>query len=114
MEFKGTKGEWGAVFLDDTFIESTTGDTVCLMKDNGLYPNHVENAKLIASAPELLEALQMVTTQFEDLLHSLYGQNIDVIGWHKNGETQSFDSFIDDNDDGGLEKAQQAINKALK
>lgn len=118
MEFKGTKGNWS---IDDIGISNGMAPSVLVDKVNTICTVYGENqeaseanAKLIASAPELLEALQMVTTQFQDLLDSLYGKNIYVMGWHQNGEGQCFDTFIDDSDEGGLEKAEQAINKALK
>jgi hypothetical protein len=130
MEFKGTKGEWKVRILKTGFeTEIACGeiriaevkhynngkedDEENYFKYDPLPKEGLKNAKLIAAAPELLEALQNVTNQFKDLLNSLYGQNINVVGWHLNGEHETFDSFIDDNNDGGLELAEKAINKAL-
>ena len=56
MEFKGTKGEWKQYCdMGFTTIETDTAyicDVDCGEEEHGL-----ANAKLIASAPELLEAL---------------------------------------------------------
>lgn len=125
MKFKGTKGDWIVTtdFREPTIINESnqiifTHNKACFDNEDELhkYYSHnkmMSNAKLIAAAPELLEALQSVTTQFNDLLNSLYGQNMNIVGWHLNGDYETFDSFIDDNNEGGLELADKAINKAL-
>lgn len=91
MEFKGTKGEWnyhitGNGTTDYHNIKTNDGRVVALV-----YPNYVTNeemeanAKLIASAPDLLEALQ------------------DLVRFCEENEV-----FAE------LELANQAIEKALK
>jgi hypothetical protein len=62
MEFKGTKGEW--VVCDSAMTVSTTadieGNIICdapTAWDESM-ENWESNAKLIAAAPDLLEALQ--------------------------------------------------------
>ena len=101
--FKGTKGEWWACCTDDdrTSHYVFVGDgeaTICAMRSNDKSEKHFEansyelsilernaNAKLIAAAPDLLEALQ-------DLV-----------------------KFCEENETGAeLELAENAINKALK
>lgn len=57
MKFKGTKGKWFVTALEDTFVKSKNGKTICKMP-GVLYPNSLSNAQLIASAPIMLEALQ--------------------------------------------------------
>lgn len=69
MEFKGTKGKWAVIRMDDTFIE-TEDSNVCEIPHNGVY-NYEElpyNAQLIAHAPEMLELLEecMDTFNCED------------------------------------------------
>jgi len=70
MEFKGTKGEWKQshrpIDEDDNYrTEVYSGETeICGMywagekEGNTTYSRRKENAKLIAAAPDLLEALQ--------------------------------------------------------
>jgi hypothetical protein len=67
MEFKGTKGEWklDGIGKDLYMVSSDSevqGNIICIMPDSE-YPdsqeNWIENAKLIAAAPELLEALKI-------------------------------------------------------
>ena len=33
---------------------------------------------------------------FKDLFSDLYGQGLEIIGWHSNGTLESFDNFYDD------------------
>ena len=60
MEFKGTKGKWVAKNLfNNWLIVDEDTDCVLEIRDNEA------NAKLIASAPELLEALQDLVIAIE-------------------------------------------------
>ena len=71
-----------------------------------------ENAQLISAAPDLLEACQKAYATLEAIT-SFCGQNLQVIGWHLNGEAESFDNFIEENVDGNeLELLYKAISKA--
>lgn len=65
MKFKGTKGEWKAVELNEKMAACTheiqfNTDGECIT--DGVYGE--ANAQLIAAAPNLLEALQDITTYF--------------------------------------------------
>lgn len=91
LEFKGTKGEWGAVMtLEPQIIEAETGRLLCTVNtDSDSLSELFENAKLIASAPDLLEALQNLV---EDTEHC----------------------ELDYNQRKAVKKAKIAIEKALK
>ena len=79
-EFKGTKGPW-AVEKNNIFIEivqeesgNKIGDTCASGHyfDDGECLNGdvtVANSKLIAAAPELLEALQSLLEDYKEILH---------------------------------------------
>jgi hypothetical protein len=68
LEFKGTKGEWklGGTSVDGVLVSVThpTNRDVCTVwkYDNDFLENQEAeaNAKLIAAAPDLLEALQFL------------------------------------------------------
>lgn len=47
--------------------------------------------RCIAEAIELLEELSM----FKEYFDGLYGQGLQIAGWHMNGELESFDSFYE-------------------
>lgn len=80
--------------------------------DNPLFEAACANARLIAAAPELLEACARAE-KFIDAILSFYGQGLAVIHWHKNGDSEPLDNFIDDNSDGSeLETLRAAIAKA--
>ncbi|EDV1487959.1 hypothetical protein ACLIX5_001280 [Salmonella enterica subsp. enterica serovar Bredeney] len=65
MEFKGTKGEWGIMMDDDEIkiIQSSSFENGAGWRSYVAICNEVqcsEDAHLIAAAPELLEALQLL------------------------------------------------------
>lgn len=101
LEFKGTKGKWTydektKSFLDENKNNVPMPDNFCSTipeaevfgKDK--YWNEAQaNAKLIASAPELLDALQLLVSQLENEHLSEYCEPL-------------------------IDKAKQAIEKSLK
>lgn len=83
METKHTKGNWNASFNENGFAVITDDVTICINGENGLSENEA-NAKLIAAAPELLEALikQYLTHLIfmpNSYRHTAAGQDILVI-----------------------------------
>jgi hypothetical protein len=73
---------------------------------------HIFNARLIASAPDLLEAC-IKAYESLDAITDFIGRNLEVTGWHLNGDAEPFDNFINENMDGNeLEILYKAIQKA--
>ena len=70
------------------------------------------NARLIAAAPDLLDACKVALKQLLDLNEDLNQPNLDVMGWHANGAPQSAASFFEDNDHGAIEILEAAIAAA--
>jgi len=111
-EFEGTKGPW---LVHDTYEEYNDytpenpqiivwdGDEqaskyICDMGEMGdfNYAEELANAKLIAAAPELLEALQLLLS---------HAPSIEDLGGKKTAFSNSFGEAIG--------KAESALNKAL-
>ena len=93
LEFKGTKGNW-----EFENVTTHNGDFYKVKSDNTTSICNVTtrnqeqaqaNAKLIASAPELLDALQLLVSQLENEHLSEYCEPL-------------------------IDKAKQAIEKSLK
>jgi len=76
-EFKGTKGKWSVFKNLEEFAITTIDETqaVCFMPV--LHEESEANAKLIASAPEMLEMLEIAKSEFGEH-HFLYNA-IDVL-----------------------------------
>ena len=103
MEFQGTKGEWEFGRKKGSYQYISAGNWTDLARvvvklrgadfDN---PEGAANAKLIAAAPELLEALQESTSWLEKLKEIV-----------SNTEYERILEY-------GIDKNKNAINKALK
>ena len=107
MEFKGTKGEWrfkldelresdhyNSFELDFDFSETSANNLTLWCHSDELTEEELSNAKLIAAAPDLLEALIRLTAN-AGLQKYVYDNQGTLL-------SESFD------------KAKQAIEKALK
>ena len=94
MEFKGTKGEWKITGTSEqrTMINGSSIDVWWNLSSSNVSEDEGKaNAKLIAAAPDLLKALQVILK-------------------HKN----AINHYIDDNElYTAIEESEQAINKAL-
>jgi hypothetical protein len=67
---------------------------------------------LISAAPDLLEACKKAYEALEAITE-FCGQNLEVHGWHLNGDPEAFDNFINENMDGDeLELLFKAMSKA--
>ena len=93
MENKFTKGNWN--ISDDTsecyLVKSDDGGLIAFVYDGDIDDEAIHmdvvqaNAKLIAAAPELLEALTNILKIVED--------SEGVVGYHLNGDTAKWDEF---------------------
>ena len=93
MEKKFSKGNWNV--SDDTsecyLVKSDDGGLIAFVYDGdideeAIHMDVVEaNAKLIAAAPDLLEALTNILKIVED--------SEGVVGYHLNGDTAKWDEF---------------------
>ena len=93
MEKKFTKGNWN--ISDDTsecyLVKSDDGGLIAFVYDGDIDDEAIHmdvvqaNAKLIAAAPELLEALTNILKIVED--------SEGVVGYHLNGDTAKWDEF---------------------
>lgn len=61
MEFKGIKDKWGVCSANKTEVNSYNGTAIaeCGMSQMASMEEREANAKLIAAAPELLEAVKL-------------------------------------------------------
>ncbi len=61
-KFKGTQGEWFTDHDDD--VADETGEIIAIVL-GGARENRLEDARLISAAPDLLEALQDLSSRAE-------------------------------------------------
>lgn len=101
LEFKGTKYEWKYLPQESKDRTHTireikaNGTSICIVRTNN-QEQAESNAKLIASAPSLLEALQGLMKEYKSIADS------GDCGWWKAEEQEKY--II----------AQKAIEKAIK
>ena len=99
MEINITKGEW--FISNDNQIVSMPSQCKITNRVSGWNPEEAKaNAKLIASAPDLLNALIGVLNIMND--------SEGVAGYHLNGDIASWDEFEE------IKQAEQAIKKATE
>jgi hypothetical protein len=113
-----TQGSWKLGNLNDSVITTPTEETPRLeilhyggkviaesiMSDADRY--------LISAAPEMFEACKKAYEALE-AINGFCGQNLQVHGWHLNGDPEEFDNFINENLDGNeMELLYKAILKA--
>ena len=97
QEFKGTPGPWHVMRGD---VLDKNGRMVASVE--GVCPgeNDTYDAELIASAPELLEALQLALNAMNEMG--------DILNFHDLAEQSKVDELTP-----AFDKARSAINKAL-
>ena len=108
MEKKFTKGNWN--ISDDTsecyLVKSDDGGLIAFVYDGDIDDEAIHmdvvqaNAKLIAAAPDMLEALTNILKIVED--------SEGVAGYHLNGDTAKWDEFDE------VTNAIKTINKATE
>ena len=106
MEFKGTKGEWYVVGSEPAEI-ATDKKSICFVGIQDYFNKDIEqraNAKLIAAAPELLDAL----LETDKDLCILWAQMLEL------EETNPRAEGLSDLIKSWRDRNKKAINKALK
>ena len=101
LEFKGTKGEWHIKEKCASILDDNGKSVLCW---NGVATSTFEedevvlkaNSKLIASAPDLLEALKLCIGELY-MIHSVYGDKANAL-----------------ENSNALRISEKAIEKALK
>lgn len=114
---KHTPGPWKLGKTPDSIITDPTPETRPDLI--GWYGGDVvaetvgpNDRHLISAAPDLLIACQKAYATL-DAIMGFYGQNLQVYGWHLNGDPEPFDNFIDENTDGDeMELLYKAMAKA--
>lgn len=126
-ERKWTKGPWVAEVVEgnsggwrsmEQSIVIQSGETLIASYVTSYceYPEtnaeSAANARLIAAAPDLYDAL-LLTTRYITAVESFLGQGLEVEGWHMNGDKELFDNFFTENrGDFDLAKARAALQRA--
>lgn len=71
-----------------------------------------EKGRLSRTNSDLLAAC-VKAEKFIDAIMSFYGEGLDVVNWHKNGDPEPLDNIIESNSDGSeLESLRSAIAAA--
>ncbi len=100
-EFKGTPGPWKAAYSErreNYQIWSKNGHWVANTKCESVPSDHNANAYLLASAPELLEALIHVSA---------------TLSWNAHGDCRSFHNGAIASTSDAIKMVKSAIAKAL-
>ena len=103
MEKKFTKGEWKIERLnptDDDICVCVGDELISVLYEHADVKKCYANAKLIASAPDLLNALIGVLNIMND--------SEGVAGYHLNGDIAKWDEFDE------IKQAEEAIKKATE
>lgn len=109
----------------EIFAEKSTAELLARVPDVLIFIPTASHAIVSAMAVRLEKAntqleeakrvLGDARKQIGDFLSVVYGQGLEVAGWHQNGDTQSLDSFIDDNISGDLlNNIDSALSAAAK
>ncbi len=112
-ERKWTKGPWKLAAHSDSVIAGPDGKHIgAVVSQQTGWEASRGNLALIMASPDLYEALKSATAYIE-ALESFTGYNLEVLNWHKNGDTAPFDGFFDENrGDFDLAKARAALQRA--
>lgn len=107
-EFKGTPGPWHYCADEPDWVTDSNDNIAVarVTRCNADAEAQHANAKLIAAAPELLEALHGMIQAHKSMLFAGYERIIEL-----GGSCDSPEAMISSNPD--IRKAQAAINKAL-
>ena len=81
-------------------------------KINALYNIPLDNMKAIVNALEEVQKYRAIGTpaecrlavKFKEYFDELYGNGLEVVNWHQNGDTEPFDNFYESALDRGDEK----------
>lgn len=83
MDFKGTSGKWSAPNISKQEVNSYNGVAVADCSVSVMIPREEKeaNAKLIAAAPELLEALQNIINWNRQTARDQFGDEEKAESW---------------------------------
>jgi predicted RNA-binding Zn-ribbon protein involved in translation (DUF1610 family) len=63
---------------------------------------------------EVVSALKVATKELDALWSVMYGQNLEVAGWHLNGDTERMDRFFEENGEGALDICVPLLARATE
>ena len=90
-------------------VVSNTQCEVGSMDDAAVAANAARLAACWNAHDALLAALTLARAQLGDLFDVMYGSNLQIYGWHLNGDPEPVDSFFDDNLDADILETLDAI-----